>query len=278
MKGLISGIKRMEIHDGDGLRTTVFFKGCPLRCLWCHNPESLSYEKQVAYFQHKCIACGTCKGERNERTALGCPVDAIQVYGREYEVQELTETVLQDEAFLKNGGGVTFSGGECLSQPAFAIALAQSFCERGISVYIDTCGFVAREILERVIPYTDKFLYDVKAIDPTVHKKCTGQDNGLILQNLRFLCEKGCRVEVRYPLVKGYNDGECERIGAFLGALQGIEKVKVLQYHAFSASRYEALGMPVTLPDAETTFDDVENAVRILKRYQLCAINGIIED
>ena len=275
MKGMISGIKRMEIHDGEGLRTTVFFKGCSLRCIWCHNPESLSFERQIAFFAHKCISCGMCKNERNERTAESCPVSAIEVYGKEYEPRDLVEIVLQDEAFFKNGGGVTLSGGECLAQPDFAIALAKDFYDRGVSVYIDTCGFVKREILEKIMPYIDKFLYDVKAVDPIVHKKCTGQDNRLILQNLRFLCEKGCKIEIRYPLVKGYNDCECERIGELLSGLKVIEKVKVLQYHAFSASRYDALGMTVTLPNVETAFEDVETAVRILKSYKLNAINGI---
>lgn len=278
MKGMISGIKRMEIHDGEGLRTTVFFKGCSLRCIWCHNPESLSFERQIAFFAHKCISCGMCKNERNERTAESCPVSAIEVYGKEYEPRDLVEIVLQDEAFFKNGGGVTLSGGECLAQPDFAIALAKDFYDRGVSVYIDTCGFVKREILEKIMPYIDKFLYDVKAVDPIVHKKCTGQDNRLILQNLRFLCEKGCKIEIRYPLVKGYNDCECERIGELLSGLKVIEKVKVLQYHAFSASRYDALGMTVTLPNVETAFEDVETAVRILKSYKLNAINGMVAD
>lgn len=278
MKGMISGIKRMEINDGEGLRTTVFFKGCSLRCIWCHNPESLSFERQIAFFAHKCISCGMCKNERNERTAESCPVSAIEVYGKEYEPRDLVEIVLQDEAFFKNGGGVTLSGGECLAQPDFAIALAKDFYDRGVSVYIDTCGFVKREILEKIMPYIDKFLYDVKAVDPIVHKKCTGQDNRLILQNLRFLCEKGCKIEIRYPLVKGYNDCECERIGELLSGLKVIEKVKVLQYHAFSASRYDALGMTVTLPNVETAFEDVETAVRILKSYKLNAINGMVAD
>ena len=113
MKGMISGIKRMEIHDGDGLRTTVFFKGCPLRCIWCHNPESLSFEKQIAFFKSKCISCGICKNERNEKTAEECPTGAIEVYGREYGVEELFEVLLSDELFFKNsGGGITLSGGE----------------------------------------------------------------------------------------------------------------------------------------------------------------------
>ena len=279
MKGIISGIKRMEIHDGDGLRTTVFFKGCPLKCVWCHNPESIAFEKQIAFFESKCISCGMCKGMRNEQTAKGCPLSAIEVYGREYEVDELVEKVLQDEAFFKNGGGgVTLSGGECLAQPDFAVALAKALFVKGISVYVDTCGFAKRETFERIIPYTDKFLYDIKAIDTNVHKKCTGRDNLLILNNLKFLCDSRCNVEIRYPLVVGYNDSECERIAKKLSELQGITKVKVLQYHRFSASRYKALGMENTLPDTETTARDVDDAVEILKHYGLNAVNGMLED
>ena len=279
MRAIISGIKRMEIHDGDGLRTTVFFKGCPLKCVWCHNPESISFEKQVAFFESKCVACRTCRGERSEKTAEACPVGAIEVFGKEYEIDDLLKAVLQDRAFFENGkGGVTLSGGECLAQPEAAIAFARALHNQGISVYIDTCGFAKRETLEEIIPYTEKFLYDVKAIDAGVHLKCTGQDNRLILENLKFLCGKGCKVEIRYPLIMDYNDGECERIGEFLSELQGITKVKVLQYHSFAASRYDALGMVNTLPDTKTTVEDVEDAVAALKRYGLNAVNGVIED
>ena len=278
MKGMISGIKRMEIHDGDGLRTTVFFKGCPLRCIWCHNPESIAFEKQIAFFSHKCISCGMCKDEKSERTEKNCPVSAIEVYGREYGVEDLVEILLQDTPFFKNGGGVTLSGGECLAQPDFAVALAHALSEKGIGVYVDTCGFAKRETLERIIPYTEKFLYDIKAVDVDTHQKCTGRDNRLILENLQFLCDSGCKVEIRYPLVMGYNDHECEGIAKKLSGLQGITKVKVLQYHGFSASRYEALGMKNTLPDTQTTVQDVESAVKILRNYGLPAVNGALED
>ena len=279
MRGMISGIKRMEIHDGEGLRTTVFFKGCPLRCVWCHNPESLSFERQIAFFEHKCVRCGMCRGEKNERTAESCPVDAISVYGREYDARELLDEILLDEAFFKNRrGGVTLSGGECLAQPELAIEIARLLYERGISVYVDTCGYVRRESIEGIIPYTDKFLYDVKAIDPDVHKRCTGRDNALILENLAYLCERGCSIEVRYPLVKGYNDGECESIARLLCRLPQITKIKVLQYHSFSASRYEALNMVNTLPNTVTEPRDVEAAVALLRTYGLRAINGMNGD
>ena len=279
MKGLISGIKRMEIHDGDGLRTTVFFKGCPLKCIWCHNPESISFETQVAFYKEKCVKCGACGGERNVRTAALCPMDAIYVYGREYELGELMETVLQDEAFFKNsGGGVTLSGGECLCQTDFVTEFARKLSERGISVNIDTCGHVRREVLTEIKPYVDTFLYDVKAIDPAVHAACTGKDNELILDNLRYLSDSGCKIEVRYPLVKGYNDGECEGIAKMLAELKGVSRVKVLKYHSFSASRYEALGMSDTMPKIETTEEDVDAAVKVFESFGVNAINGAKED
>ena len=132
-------------------------------------------------------------------------------------------------------------------------------------------------MLEKIIPYTDKFLYDVKAVDREIHKRCTGKENGIILDNLLFLSEKGCDIEIRYPLVKGINDCECEKIADFLCGLRGITGVKVLKYHSFSGSRYEALGMKNTLPDTETTLGDVEKAVMIFKSRGLNAINGASE-
>ncbi len=279
MKGTICGIKRMEIHDGDGLRTTIFFKGCPLFCVWCHNPESISFQKQIGFFKEKCIECGLCEGKKNVDAAEKCPVNALVSYGEEVDVDMLFNMVMKDAPFFQNGnGGVTFSGGECLAQVDFAVALAKKFHEAGVSVYIDTCGFVNHSVFEKIMPYADKFLYDIKAFDADVHKKCTGQENGVILENLQFLSESGCRIEIRYPLVVGFNDGECEKIGAFLRNLKGIEKVKVLKYHNFAASRYDALGMENTLPDTETTIEDVEKAVEILKSYGLHTVNGISED
>lgn len=295
MKGLICGIKRMEIHDGDGLRTTVFFKGCPLKCIWCHNPESISPKKQLAFFEEKCIGCGSCNAVcPNEAIKTGiidnskcglclecekvCPTGAITLFGEEYEAEELANILMQDALFFKNsGGGVTLSGGECLFQPEFAVALAKILKENGISVYVDTCGFVSREVLKKIIPYTDKFLYDVKAIDSDVHKNCTGRENSVILENLEYLLSKNCAVEIRYPLVVGYNDGECEKIGKWLSDRNATCKVKVLQYHPFASSRYKALDMENTLPNTKTEPSDVEKAVEILKSYGIPAINGITE-
>lgn len=195
------------------------------------------------------------------------------------EVKELAFEIMKDVQFFKNsGGGVTLSGEECLAQSDFATVLAKELSEKGISVYIDTCGYVKQEIFEKIIPYTDKFLFDIKAIDPNVHKNCTGHTNEQILSNLQFLSHKDCKIEIRYPLVKGYNDGECKKIGEYLKGLNCITKIKVLQYHNFAGSRYEALETENALPKTETTYNDVENAVNILKEYGLNAVNGIDGD
>ena len=272
MRGIISGIKRMEVHDGDGLRTTVFFKGCPLRCVWCHNPESISHKVQVAFFKEKCILCGMCNNEKSVKTEKTCPVNAIVTYGEEYDDERLVEEICIDKPFWGERGGITLSGGECLFQPNFAVSVAKRLHERGVSVYVDTCGYTDRTVLDKIIPYTDKFLYDIKAIDADVHKRCTGKDNKQILENLLYLSEKGCRIEIRYPLVKGYNDGECESIAKFLSGVRGITAVKVLKYHSFSASRYEALNMKKTLPNTETTSEDVEKAIEIFSRYGISVL------
>lgn len=291
MRALISGIKRMEIHDGDGLRTTVFFKGCPLKCIWCHNPESISFGKEIAFFKNKCIHCDTCLSVCNENILPNrkppfascsfclncvdnCPTNALLCYGKEYELEELLSIVLQDESFFQNGqGGITLSGGECLSQPTFAIAFAKKLFEKGISVNIDTCGFVKQEILEQILPLVDTFLYDIKALDKDIHFSLTGKDNSIILDNLQYLSKNNAKIEIRYPLVMGYNDQECEKIAAFLSSLT-IEKVKILQYHHFAESRYEALGRKNTMPTTVTTNEDIERCVQIFKAYNLVAING----
>lgn len=286
---LISGIKRMEIHDGSGLRTTVFFKGCPLKCVWCHNPESISYKPQTALFSEKCIGCGSCAGvcragavsNASGRTVIDhekcracfdctevCPVGALVGYGRSCTVDELLDEITLDAPFFADGrGGVTLSGGECLTQPEAALETAKRLHDMNISVDIDTCGYVSREILERAARYTDTFLYDVKAVDRDVHRLCTGRDNDLILDNLRYLNETGCRIEVRFPLVVGLNDRETAKIAELLSGMRSVAGVKVLRYHNLAASRYDALGLKNTLPAPLTTDADVETAMEIFKNH-----------
>jgi pyruvate formate lyase activating enzyme len=296
MKSLITDIQRFSLNDGPGIRTTVFFKGCNMHCTWCHNPETLSFESDLLFYSAKCIHCGKCFGAcpahahqivdgkhtidrslciRCGKCAEVCYAQALTMSGKEMTVEEILAEVRQDKPYYEtSGGGVTLSGGECLMQPEFAAALAKALTEKGVRVNIDTCGFVSRSALEGVIPYTDTFLYDLKAIDSQVHKRCTGQENGIILENLAYLCSRGCKIEIRYPLVMGYNDKECAKIGEFLQNKPGITRIKVLQYHDFAASRYAALGMENTMPQTVTTLEDVANAVNTLKNFGLNAVDG----
>ena len=292
MTGIVSGVKRMEIHDGDGIRTTVFLKGCPLRCLWCHNPESLSARPQLGAFVNKCIGCGAClevcdagavsapcRIDFTKCTVCGkceeaCLGEALSVFGKETSVEEIVKLAKKDLAFYEqSGGGVTLSGGECLMQAAFATELAKALKNEGISVYIDTCGYVDWSAFERILPYADKFLYDIKAYSPEVHKLCTGVTNELILENLQKLLAAGARVEVRIPLVTGYNDGEIEKISEFLGKYP-VEKIKVLKYHPYAISRYEAFGLKNKLSPTQTTSEDMEKTVNILRRHNKNVINS----
>ena len=286
----ICGIKRMEIHDGDGLRTTVFFKGCPLKCKWCHNPESIGYGGQVAFFCDKCIGCGQCVRvcptgaagsvraiDRNKCVGCGkcakvCPTEALVHYGRSITVSALTDELMADAPFFaEDRGGVTVSGGECLTQPEGVIDLAKRLKSEGISVYVDTCGYVKWEIFEEIMPYTDKFLYDIKAIDPEIHKKCTGRDNTVILENLKLLSESGARIEIRVPFVPDLNGCEMESIAKFVSALR-VERIKILPYHNFAASRYVALGMENTLPKTLPTKEQTEAVREIFRSFNPKAV------
>ena len=283
-KALITDIKRLAIHDGDGIRTTVFFKGCPLSCVWCHNPEGIGYRPQLGYYAHKCIGCGACVAacpqgahamrdgvhhfDRSACTACGrcterCTGEALTLFGREMTVEELLPLLLEDRVFYENsGGGVTLSGGECLSQAAFCRELLRRLKDEGIHTAVDTCGCVPRAALEELIPYTDVFLYDIKAMDDAVHKRCTGNSNALILANLQYLNSRGCCVEVRVPYVPQFNDGEMGAIADFLSTLNCVSRVRVLPYHNFAGSKYAALDMVNTLPSVLPTEAEISSAQR----------------
>lgn len=294
MKGRIFAIKRFAVHDGDGIRTTVFFKGCTLRCLWCHNPEGMAFAPQLAVYSHKCIGCGECldclenavslvdgKAEIDRdicascgKCAEKCVFSARELFGREVDVDELTEELCIDRGFFESsGGGVTLSGGECLAQPEFAFELLKKLKKKGINTAVDTCGCVPRAVFEKILPYVDSFLYDIKAIDPIVHEKCTGRDNSLILSNFDYICSQNCDIEVRIPFVVGLNDGEIEKIGELLRE-KPIKKVTVLKYHDLARSKFTALGMNDTMPENVTDTAAALRAVEILRSYGLPAIGG----
>ncbi len=291
MKTKIFEIKRFALHDGDGIRTTVFFKGCPLKCVWCHNPEGLSGDAQLAYFSHKCIGCGECvlacpngahtieggthRFYREKCIACGCCEavclgDALTFYGKEYTVEDLLPILLQDKDFYDNSeGGVTLSGGECLLYADFCAELLKRLKENGVRTAVDTSGMVSKSAFDKVLPYTDVFLYDVKALDADTHKQCTGYTNEQILGNLLYLNEKGASVEIRIPYVPQLNDDEMEEIGAYLSGLQCITKVRVLAYHNLAGTKYASIGLENTLPQRLPTNEEIQNAVSTLKRYGL---------
>ena len=193
----IFDIERNSYVDGPGIRTTVFFKGCNLHCSWCHNPESQSPKPQMLVYKNKCTGCGKCKEkcpnalkkcELCGRCTLYCPHDARDICGKEYTVDEVMREILKDKLFYENsGGGVTFSGGECMLQIDFLEEILKACKENGIHTAVDTAGHVPYERFEQILPYTDLFLYDVKCFDSDKHKQYTGVENQLILKNLKFM-------------------------------------------------------------------------------------------
>ncbi len=295
-RGTVVELKRFAVHDGDGIRTTVFLKGCPLKCVWCHNPESISPLPQLAFYHEKCTVCGRCVAacprgahtvkdgvhtvDREKCTACGactaaCRADALRVEGREMTVDEVMAAVLEDKMFYDtSGGGLTLSGGEPTVQAGFALALLKAAKAAGIHTALDTCGFARRGVLTELLPWVDVFLFDVKHITAEGHRRCTGQANDRILDNLRFLSDSGAAIEVRMPLVPTYNDDDAtlHGIGNLLASVK-VTKVKLLAYHAYARSKYDALGLPNTLPAVDRpTKEHMAACVAILRQYGLTVV------
>ncbi|MBO5777971.1 MAG: glycyl-radical enzyme activating protein [Clostridia bacterium] len=247
--GRVFNIQRCSLHDGPGVRTTVFMKGCPLRCKWCQNPEGLSHAVSVTYDSRKCIACGSCGGNHTVEGANCCPTEALTVAGKDYTPRELVSELLEDRAFFVDGGGVTFSGGECLLQSDFVLECAKLLKKEEISVAIDTCGEVDFSAIEPLIPYAQLFLYDIKCIDAVLHKQFTGVTNQRILDNFRRLYEAGAPIWVRVPLIGTFNANETEArsIRAFLDDFPHIQRIEALRYHELGIHKYELLGKEYTL-------------------------------
>lgn len=254
LKATIFDIERNSYVDGPGIRTTVFFKGCNLKCQWCHNPESQSAARQMLFYKNKCTGCGKCKEkcpnslEKCElcgKCALFCPQDAREICGKEYTAEEILKIVLKDKDFYdESGGGVTFSGGECMLQIDFLEKILHLCKKNGIHTAVDTAGHVPFEYFERILPYTDLFLYDIKCSDSEKHKHFTGVGNEKILENLAKLLGTGASVWVRIPIIPSVNDGEEEmrKIKALLDSFGMPEKIELLPYHAMGEHKYEAMG------------------------------------
>ena len=269
-KPLVFNIQKFSTHDGDGVRTTIFFKGCPLKCRWCHNPESQRYEKELIFHHNKCVVCGKCVVkcpqqansivdgklvfDRDKCTACGvctdwCIKEAREIAGKEYTVDELVKEAKKDQIFYEqSGGGVTLSGGEVMAQN---IDYIEQLCKRlhreGISVFIDTSGYTKYENLKRLIPFTDVFLYDIKAIDSEEHKDYIGVDNALILENLVKLSNDGAGIYARLPIIGKVNatDGYINSVIRFLEDNHvKVQQVNLLPYHDIGKGKYASLDRP----------------------------------
>lgn len=265
-KAMIFNIQNFSVHDGPGIRTTVFFKGCPLRCLWCHNPESQNIKKDMLYDRDKCVMCGTCekicpkKAIKIENGVLTTDMDkcdfcgeceiycikgARQIVGKEYTVDEVVKQVLKDRVFYEQSkGGVTLSGGEPLMQIDFVEELLKKLKEENIHTAVDTCGAVSFDILERAAKYADLFLYDLKLMDDEKHKEFIGTSNKTINENLVKLSKIHGNINIRMPIIEGVN-ADISHIEAVLELIEGlnIKKVNLLPYHDIAKHKYKKLGL-----------------------------------
>jgi pyruvate formate lyase activating enzyme len=301
VKGTVFNIQRYSIQDGPGIRTTVFLKGCPLRCAWCSNPESQNSQPEIAHRDSLCTKCGKCvdacparaislddKGVSINRqlcTNCGdcvnvCVPGALKVFGESMSAAEVFRQVKKDADFYReSGGGVTVSGGEPLSQPDFVAALFKLCRDAGIDTCIETCGLASIEALENVLPYTSLVLFDVKLADPAAHMKWTSKSNETILHNLGIIVKKEIPVIIRVPLIPGINDSEDElrniaRIAA--GSLKDSVRVNVLPYHKFGLGKYQMLDRKYRLEELNTQTDaEIQSARQIFESFGLeCEIEG----
>ncbi len=261
MTGIIFDIQRFSIHDGPGIRTTVFLKGCNIRCIWCHNPESQNANPELMLYKEKCTGCGKCKEfcekaftddcEKCGKCAEVCKFGARRLCGKEVSAEEIMQTVRRDKKFYEaSGGGVTFSGGEPLLQVDFLLELLKKCKEENIHTAIETAGCVSFEHFCKILPYTDLFLFDIKSVDREKHKNFTGADNELVLQNARKLKAKNAEIIFRMPIVPGYNDREVSAAAE----LAKPNKLELMPYHSICKGKYDALGRIFTTCDvAEPT-------------------------
>ncbi|MBP1581723.1 MAG: glycyl-radical enzyme activating protein [Oscillospiraceae bacterium] len=264
-------IQRYSIHDGQGIRTTVFFKGCPLRCVWCHNPESQSFQRQLLFDSSKCCVCGACIASCPQsalsitegtlrtnwsqcnacdcdfRCEAACIHEARFLSGEQISLEKLLKLLLRDRTFYEeSGGGVTLSGGEVMVQDMdYLLQLLQKLKQEEISVNIDTCGYCSYECLEQVLPYVDTFLYDMKAFSDEIHRQYTGVSNQLILDNLKRLSQGGAKINLRIPVICEVNgsDEEMGRMIAFVKEHVRLTQVNLLPYHRAGSDKWERLGM-----------------------------------
>ena len=285
-KAFIFNKQKYNMYDGPGVRTLVFFKGCPLRCKWCSNPEGLERKYQIMFKPTTCVSCGSCvpvcpqkihsissSGEHIIDRSIdcigcgqcveACVPDALKVAGEQVPISELLEYVEQDRAFYdQSGGGVTLGGGEVTSQPEAAINLLQACKQEGIHTAIETCGYTKKETILRFAEYVDLFLFDLKHIDPYRHFELTGVRNEMILENLEELIMKRNHVKVRMPMLKGINDSEAEIRGVIeflkpFREFKNFEGIDLLPYHKLGVNKYVQLGMDYPI-EGDPSLDDAD--------------------
>ena len=280
VKGRIFDIQHFSIHDGPGIRTTVFFKGCPLRCLWCHNPESINFQPEIAFYQEFCIGCKHCvevcphqchqfiDGTRVfkrefcigcGRCAEECCTEALVLKGKEYTIAQVLAEVEKDRPFYeRSGGGLTVSGGEPLAQPQFCLELLNQAKQQNTHTVIDTSGYVKWDIFQEALILTDLFLFDVKADSTELHKRVTGVENARIKENLQKLIEQNAAVIVRIPLIPGCNDtlSEMTGIAEMIKGFKSAPPVHILPYHQFAEQKYQPIGREYELKQIKPPASD----------------------
>jgi len=288
--GKIFDFKGFSVHDGPGIRITVFLKGCPLRCPWCHSPESQAFHTELNWMKKKCIGtenCGHCikacphgaiSPENNKtkisvdrskcdncgQCARACAAGALIMCGTDFTVDEIMGRIRRDVPFFnRSGGGVTISGGECLCQPEFTLEVLKRCKGSGIHTAVDTSGCVKWEVIESVLPYTDIFLYDIKGIDPVLHEEVIGVSNALILENVRKIAKAGGKMHIRIPVIPGYSDSVefFNDISKFIIELgSAVEAVQILPYHKLGTVKWERLQKDNPMFEAAPPPDELINA------------------
>lgn len=244
MNGTIFNIQKFCINDGPGIRTTVFLKGCPLRCAWCHNPESQSAEPEFMFYKDICTHCGKCAGITAADRDFLCPAGAKEICGKELSADEVIREVLKDKVFYdSSGGGLTLSGGEPLFQFDFAIELLKKAKENGIHTAVETCGFTNKP-LDGIIRCTDLWLYDIKVLNGALHQKYTGVSNEAILKNLDFLDGSDAKIILRCPIIPMINmtAEHFSGLAALSNSLKNVEAIHIEPYHPLGVSKSEQLG------------------------------------
>jgi pyruvate formate lyase activating enzyme len=293
-EGWVFDIKRYAVHDGPGVRTAVFLKGCSLSCVWCHNPESIHPQPEICVYPQRCIGCRACvevcpnnvhqlgdNGEHmleRERCTLcgkcteACYAEALVMVGKRMTVEEVVEVLREDRAFYEaSQGGVTLTGGEPFLQGRFAAMLLKACKAEGLHTAVDTSGHISWAVIEESLPYIDLVLYDLKHPHPQQHKQYTGATNELALEHLRLLSQVGVPIEIRIPVIPTVNDSPelMAAIGRFIAPLNNIVAVRLLPYHRLAGSKYAGIGRSNTMPQVDTpTKEDLERAADCLQTDQ----------